>query len=190
MPNHTSLNKTNLIKSNLVLSAMGFAFSVHQDQRRKYTNAPYVEHLAQVAGLVASVSIEFSANADVIIATAWLHDCVEDQEVTLDTLESEFGLDVAQGVSWLTETDMPGNRAQRKAIDCDRLARAPGWVQTIKCADIISNTASVAQFDPNFAKTYLHEKALTLDVLNHADPRLREIARSYCRLETHRERMR
>ncbi|HCP79386.1 MAG TPA: guanosine polyphosphate pyrophosphohydrolase, partial [Pusillimonas sp.] len=52
----------------------------------------------------------------------------------------------------------------------------PGWVQTIKCADLISNTGSIVQFDPDFAKVYLEEKRLLLGVLTKADRRLWTIA--------------
>ena len=61
----------------LAFVAMQFAREVHAHQRRKYTNAPYTEHLAEVAGIVATVNRDESA-----IAVAWLHDCVEDQNVT------------------------------------------------------------------------------------------------------------
>jgi hypothetical protein len=70
-----------------------------------------------------------------------------------------------------------GNRAERKAASRLRLAAAPGWVQSIKVADLISNTSSIVQNDPKFAATYLEEKRLMLDVLDHADDRLIVIAR-------------
>ncbi len=70
-----------------------------------------------------------------------------------------------------------GNRAERKAASRERLSRAAGWVQTIKCADLISNTSSIVQHDPKFAVTYLEEKRLLLDVLTNADSRLVRIAR-------------
>ena len=68
-------------------------------------------------------------------------------------------------------------KLQVKRLSRERLARAPGWVQTIKCADLISNTSSIVKHDPVFAKTYLEEKRLLLDVLTMADKRLRELAR-------------
>ena len=69
-----------------------------------------------------------------------------------------------------------GNRATRKRLSRERLGSAPGWVQTIKCADLISNTASIVQFDPPFARVYLEEKHLLLKVMTQADPRLWDIA--------------
>lgn len=159
----------------LACRAMMFAREAHKDQRRKYTNNPYTDHLAEVAGIVATV--DSSAET---IATAWLHDCREDQGVTGDEIEWLFGMRVAVGVALLSDLEQ-GNRAQRKAASRERLASAPGWVQSIKCADLISNTSSIVLHDPKFAALYLEEKRLLLDVLTKADHRLLAIAREQAR---------
>jgi hypothetical protein len=54
-------------------------------------------------------------------------------------------------------------------------------VQTIKCADLISNTSSIVMHDPKFAITYLAEKRALLDAMVLAHPRLREMAYSQAR---------
>lgn len=158
----------------IAFKAMQFAREVHKDQVRKYTGNPYVDHLAEVAGIVATLDLP---EGPIAIATAWLHDCVEDQDVAPQTIVDEFGLDVLLGVMSLSDLE-EGNRAERKAASRARLARAAGWVQTIKCADLISNTSSIVMHDPKFAVTYLEEKRLLLDVLTKADLRLLEIARA------------
>jgi (p)ppGpp synthase/HD superfamily hydrolase len=155
---------------------MVFARKVHATQRRKYTNNPYSDHLAEVAGIVATIGWQhMEVHPDIMIATAWLHDCVEDQSVTSGHLVDEYGGAVAYGVMQLSDLEI-GNRAERKAASRARLAAAPGWVQTIKCADLISNTSSIVMHDPKFAAVYLEEKRLLLDVLTKADPRLVGIA--------------
>jgi GTP diphosphokinase / guanosine-3',5'-bis(diphosphate) 3'-diphosphatase len=156
----------------LAYEAMMFAREVHKNQRRKYTNNPYTDHLAEVAGIVATVD-----NSPETIATAWLHDCREDQGVTGGEIEDRFGMRVAVGVALLSDFET-GNRAERKAASRERLCRAPGWVQTIKCADLISNTSSIVMHDPKFAVLYLEEKELLLDCLLKADKRLLELAQS------------
>lgn len=158
----------------IAFDAMMFAREVHKNQRRKYTNNPYTDHLAEVAGIVSTVVAgEFSQT---VIATAWLHDCIEDQGVVPSELARRFGSHVQDGVLYLSDLEV-GNRAERKAAARKRLAMAPWWVQTIKVADLISNTSSIVQHDPKFAMVYLEEKRLLLDVLTNADPRLIEIAR-------------
>ncbi|HOU64489.1 MAG TPA: HD domain-containing protein [Thermomonas sp.] len=149
-----------------------FAREVHKTQVRKYSGNPYADHLAEVAGIVATV--DTSAET---IATAWLHDSREDQGISGEEIEARFGMRVAVGVALLSDLER-GNRATRKALSRERLASAPGWVQSIKCADLISNTSSIVQHDPQFAKVYLEEKSLLLEVLTKADPRLLALAKA------------
>ena len=156
--------------------AMLFAREVHKAQRRKYTGNPYSDHLAEVAGIVAAVSVH-DPFREAMVATAWLHDCREDQGVTGAEIEDRFGMRIAVGVSLLSDFET-GNRAERKAASRARLATAPDWVQTIKCADLISNTASIVQHDPKFAAVYLDEKRMLLAVLTKADPRLLAMAKA------------
>lgn len=159
-------------------AAMQFARRVHANQRRKYTGNPYTDHLAEVAGIAATChrGVAMEVDSQVFQAVCWLHDSVEDQGVGLQELREEFGETVARGVQLLSDLES-GNRAARKAASRARLAQAPGWVQTIKCADLISNTASIVQHDPEFAVVYLEEKRLLLDVLTAADARLLAVAR-------------
>ena len=160
----------------IAYEAMLFARRVHAAQVRKYTGNPYADHLAEVAGIAMSVGWHDALiHPDQFMAVCWLHDAFEDQGVTPGEIAKHFGQQVSAGVAWLSDVEK-GNRAERKAASRARLANAPGWVQTIKCADLISNTSSIVKHDPNFAEVYLAEKRLLLDVLTKADPRLREIA--------------
>lgn len=153
--------------------AMTFARHVHRDQRRKYTGNLYSDHLAEVAGIVATVP----GNCDAMISIAWLHDCVEDQGVTEQFLIDHFSEKIAFGVMDLSDMEK-GNRAERKEATRLRLAYVPAEIMTIKVADIISNTSSIVMNDPVFAKTYLKECNLLLDVLVLADARLLNLART------------
>ena len=121
---------------------MEFAREVHNDQTRRCSGNPYVDHLAEAAGITASVLADGSELQEVMLATAWLHECVEDQGVTKYTLIDQFGEHVADGVMWLSDLE-EGNRTNRKALSQRRLMRAPERVQTIKWADLISNTSSI-----------------------------------------------
>jgi guanosine-3',5'-bis(diphosphate) 3'-pyrophosphohydrolase len=161
----------------LAFRAMEFARAAHATQLRKYTGNPYADHLAEVAGIVAAVAVNNQEVwLDQMISVAWLHDCIEDQNVSAETLRMLFGELVAAGVLLLSDLET-GSRAERKAASRERLAAAPAWVQTIKCADLISNTSSIVMHDPKFAVTYLEEKRMLLDVLTKADQRLVAIAR-------------
>lgn len=162
----------------IVERARIFATAAHAavSQVRKYTGVPYIVHPAEVAKIVSSVE-----HTDAMLAAAWLHDVVEDTGVTVEVIRAEFGAEVAELVGWLTDVSQPhdGNRAHRKAIDREHSAMAPAEAQTVKLADLISNSRSIMVHDEKFARTYLEEKKLLLEVMNKGDATLMAEARKY-----------
>ena len=162
----------------LVERARVFATAAHAacGQLRKYTYEPYIVHPAEVVSIVSTVD-----HTDAMLAAAWLHDVVEDTGVTLETVRAEFGEEVADLVGWLTDVSRPeqGNRATRKAIDRAHTAMAPAAAQTVKLADLISNTRSIMEHDETFARTYLAEKKLLLEVMTKGDATLMALARRH-----------
>nr|WP_298999373.1 RelA/SpoT family protein [uncultured Allomuricauda sp.] len=82
----------------LIRSAFDVAVDAHKDQRRKSGEA-YIFHPIAVAKIVAS-KIGLDA---VSIASALLHDVVEDTEYTLGDIERMFGETVARIVDGLTK---------------------------------------------------------------------------------------
>lgn len=157
--------------------ARRFAEAAHGaiGQRRRYTNEPYVVHPIAVAEIVRGVP-----HTGEMIAAALLHDVVEDTPVTLEEVEAEFGVAVASLVEQLTDVSRPGdgNRARRKAIDRAHAGAGTPAAKTIKLADLIDNTESIFHYDPNFARVYLREKALLLEVLTEGDATLLALARA------------
>ena len=151
--------------------AKAFAARHHQavGQTRKYTGEPYINHPAAVVELVRSVP-----HTAEMIAAAWLHDTVEDTNATLDEVRTEFGAEVAELVEMLTDVSRPGdgNRARRKAIDREHTAKASPNAKTVKLADLIDNSRSIIARDPEFAKVYLEEKRLLLEVLKEGEQTL------------------
>ncbi len=82
----------------LIRSAFEVAVDAHKNQRRKSGEA-YIFHPIAVAKIVAS-EIGLDATS---IASALLHDVVEDTEYTLDDIERMFGETVARIVDGLTK---------------------------------------------------------------------------------------
>jgi (p)ppGpp synthase/HD superfamily hydrolase len=159
---------------NIVNKARKFAERAHKTQARKYTGEPYFVHLDEVAKLCARYGLSKRA-----VAAAYLHDTIEDQPVTYEDLVNEFGADVANIVRELTdEPTVKGgpSRKERKLVDLDRLANASAEAQSIKCADMISNTSSIVRHDVHFARTYLPEKRAALTVMTRAKTSLLELA--------------
>lgn len=154
----------------LIDFAYRFAKEAHVDQKRKYTFEPYINHPVAVANIVASVSNDCG-----MICAALLHDVLEDTDTTFkDIVDCGLGYPIASLVLELTDMSIPsdGNRAARKEIDRQHLAKASDKAQTVKLADLIDNTSSICAHDPNFAKVYMKEKEKLLEVLFRGDSRL------------------
>ncbi len=157
-----------LSKYPMAAVALGYASVAHAKQTRKYTNEPYIHHcfdvMVRLRSLFHSCGVEVP---DAMMAAAVLHDTVEDTDVTFQDLTETFGIDVAGLVFWLTDVCPHewGNRATRKRLESEKLLHAPRAAQIIKFCDIISNTISIEQYDPGFAKTYVPEKMRMLEII-------------------------
>jgi (p)ppGpp synthase/HD superfamily hydrolase len=145
-----------------IIRALNFAKDAHEGQVRKYTGEPYINHPIEVATIV-----EAFGGTKYQIAAALLHDVVEDTPIKIADVEWRFGVTVAGMVADLTDISKPedGNRATRKGIDRAHSAAASPDAQFVKLADLISNTTNIVEHDPDFAKIYLAEKELLLDVM-------------------------
>lgn len=165
----------------LIDRALVFATAAHAEvgQRRKYTGEPYIVHPIEVMMLVRDHD-----GTDVMQAAALLHDVVEDTNRSMADVAEAFGPAVALLVEELTEPAWEGNRATRKALECNRLGTISPAGQTIKCADLVSNSRSIIEHDPGFAKVYLKEKAAILAVMDQADRRLHRMASSFIRRDS------
>ena len=157
------------------LRATAFAKEAHAGQLRKYTGEPYISHPLAVAEIVCSVP----HTEDMVIA-AILHDTVEHKAATLLDIKNAFGPTVATLVAWLTDISTPfhGNRSARKELDRMHNALAPAAAKTIRLADLIDNTKSTQEHDPNFWVVYRDEKRRLLEVLKEGDADLLKIAQS------------
>jgi guanosine-3',5'-bis(diphosphate) 3'-pyrophosphohydrolase len=84
-----------------VMRAADAAARWHVHQRRKgNAQEPYINHLLEVASLVAAATNGTEPN--LVIATL-LHDAIEDQDVTSEMIASEFGQHVADIVLEVTD---------------------------------------------------------------------------------------
>ena len=148
----------------MILEAKMFATAAHAaiGQKRKYSGDDYIVHPQRVAAIV-----EKHGGSDEMIAAAWLHDTVEDTDVTPILITKMFGVDVADIVEGLTDISLPedGNRAKRKSIDRMHSANASTEAQFVKCADIIDNSWDIAENDLSFAKVYKSEVFLLLNAM-------------------------
>ncbi len=128
----------------LITRALDFAARAHVGQRRKGAAAePYVNHLAEVAALLA----EAAPDDGVLIAAGLLHDTVEDTEITVAEIKTAFGADIAGVVAEVTDDkSLPKEERKRRQV-----SSAPGksrWAKMLKLADKTSNLRALAESPP------------------------------------------
>ena len=94
----TSYQKLSAADKKMIRLALDTAVDAHKDQRRK-SGEPYILHPIAVAKIVAD-DIGLGAPS---IASALLHDVVEDTKYTIDDIESLHGAQIAKIVNGLTK---------------------------------------------------------------------------------------
>ncbi len=126
--------------------AIDFAARSHAPQRRKgEAEEPYVNHLAEVALLVAEATRGEDTN---LVIAAYLHDTIEDQGVEHETLAAEFGRDVADLVREVTD-DKLLPKAERKRLQVEHARNASPRAKHLKLADKYSNLNSILTSPPS-----------------------------------------
>lgn len=151
----------------IVSQAREIAIEAHGNQRRKYNGTPYWLHPARVAGLVSAYTYDAR-----VVASAWLHDTLEDTRLTQKDL-SHLGGFVEGVVSILTKPKKENgvNRSMRNEIYygslklaqvCYGKIIAPSTL--IKLADRYDNLRELPNND--FFYTYCEE---TKELLKYLD---------------------
>ncbi len=96
-PDEPSADVDDKSNSSLVCRAFEFAHELHQGQYRA-SGEPYICHPIAVAGLLRDLGGDSA-----MIASGFLHDIVEDTDITPEEIEAEFGNEVRQLVEGVTK---------------------------------------------------------------------------------------
>jgi (p)ppGpp synthase/HD superfamily hydrolase len=129
----------------LISTAANFAAQRHSGQTRKgLAQEPYLNHLAEVAALLAETAVEPDAQ---LIAAGWLHDTLEDTATEREELVTAFGEDIASLVSAVTD-DKSLPKSERKRLQIEMAPHKPPRVKALKMADKTSNVRSLAVSPP------------------------------------------
>lgn len=141
--------------SDRIQQAKELAFKIHANQTDK-AGAPYVHHLEAVA----SKLVEQGENEDVIIV-GWLHDSVEDIDITLDEIQHLFGDVVSTAVDAITK--------RKNELYDDYLLRVKSnpIARLVKLADLshnmdLSRLIKITEKDLMRVEKYKYAKAFLL----------------------------
>ncbi|MGC8971289.1 MAG: RelA/SpoT family protein [bacterium] len=144
----------------MILSAYEFALSAHNGQKRK-SGEEFFIHPLEVAKILSSMDVDA-----VTIASALLHDVVEDTTVSIEEIEKRFGEEIATLVDGVTKlgrlTGLTGEDRQAENLRKMFLAMAKDVrVIFIKLADRLHNMRTLSYLPPDRQRIISKE---TLDI--------------------------
>lgn len=114
---------------NLIENAKRIASRAHSGQHRRDGFTPYINHPAAVAERLANESPE-------VVATAWLHDVLEDSdETTITLLNAGIPAEVVLAVGALTKIEGITYEDYLTGVKANPIARK------VKVADMLANLA-------------------------------------------------
>jgi GTP pyrophosphokinase len=126
----------------LLNRAYVFAMKAHGSQKRA-SGDPYFSHPIEVAGILTGFKLDVGT-----IATALLHDVIEDTDTTLDQIDRLFGKDIARlvdGVTKLTRIELQSDQTKH-AENFRKLVLAMSddiRVLLVKLADRLHNMRTI-----------------------------------------------
>lgn len=125
--------------TDIILGAKKFAQEKHKNQKRKDGVTPYSDHLEGVVNRLKNLGV---TDKDVLCA-AWLHDIIEDTDVTFDQINERFGREVAVMVLSLSK-DQNILKKDREIQYISQLKDASFQTKIIKLCDISANLKDLA----------------------------------------------
>ena len=139
-----SYNK--FLNPNTLTKAYDFALKAHDKQKRA-EGSPYIIHPVAVANILTELKLDSAT-----IATGLLHDTIEDTHATYNTIEKEFGKEVADLVDGVTKISVFENQAisNSKAENFRKLILATSKdirVLLVKLADRLHNMRTIQYLD-------------------------------------------
>ncbi|BAZ06957.1 RelA/SpoT family protein [Calothrix sp. NIES-3974] len=152
--------------TDLICRAFLFAYELHQGQWRK-SGEPYISHPIAVAGLLRDLG-----GSPAMIAAGFLHDVVEDTDVTIEEIESRFGEEVrrlVEGVTKLSKINFE-SKTEGQAENFRRMFLATAQdirVIVVKLADRLHNMRTLyAVPEPSRRRTALETRDIFAPLAN------------------------
>ena len=133
------------LDTTLLDRAIVFAVRAHAGTERRGKGFPYIVHPMEAVEIVATMTPDQE-----LLAAAALHDTVEDTDVTIEQIRTEFGERVASFVA--VESDEPHQRPDsvdnwraRKQAAINRIASASHDAKIVALGDKLSNMRAIAR---------------------------------------------
>ena len=172
--------KSHLINES-ALSALRTATKAHSGQFRK-SGGEYIAHPKEVAKIVAKFKPK-SKNLSALVQAAYLHDTIEDTDLSHADIVKQFGGLVANLVDQLTtkKDDLEAAGGKGEYIK-DKMVNMTSWALVIKLADRLANVSDIKQQKPEWQRKYAGDTKLALDAVKkdrkHLSPTHKKIIRN------------
>lgn len=171
------LVQNRLLKKN-VIRALNIAYNTHKDKKRD-NGTPYLEeHIYSITKSIIDRYKEDPMLEDMVI-TALLHDVVEDNpEITVSSIQDEFGDHIAENIRLLTKEEPDLNirkqlsQEEKHAINVkyiNKISNSEKEVRVIKLEDKINNAICTQHPEINIPKYTRFTQELSELILPLAD---------------------
>ena len=152
------------LDTTLLDRAIVFAVRAHAGTERRGKGFPYIVHPMEAVEIVATMTPDQE-----LLAAAALHDTVEDTDVTVEQIRTEFGDRIASLVASESDIvlgDLPAEESwhARKQAAIDRLARASHDAKIVALGDKLSNMRAIA-------RDYAQQGDALWDLFHAKDPK-------------------
>lgn len=156
----------------IYLKALNFASKAHKDQKTPH-GLPYLTHLTSVVmeTLHGALMLKLDEKkTNTAITVAFLHDSIEDTDITYDDIFDEFGLDIAEAVESLTKNKDLETKQAQMSDSINRLLMQEYEVQMVKLADRITNLQTPpSHWDREKIIAYKQEAKFILSCLGNSN---------------------
>lgn len=155
------IGNTKSKKRDMASEALDYATTMHKGQYRK-DGTDYINHPIRVANYVSE--FKSSLNMDVLLASAYLHDTLEDTDATYYDIVNKFGLQIASLVLELTtDEEIKKYLGKTKYLEI-KMKNMSNWALLIKLCDRLDNVSDLMTSSESFRNRYARE---TIDILNY-----------------------
>lgn len=127
---------------NIIKDAKEYAIKKHGETKKLYNGKPFFVHPEFVAKILFLMTED-----DNLICAGYLHDLIEDTDVTYEQLKEKFGEDIANLVNEVTEDEhknFPNLKTDRGLM--------------LKCADQLANVSNAGENKDEEKKKRLFKK--------------------------------
>lgn len=136
---------TNGMNLMLVMKALDFAAQKHRRQKRKDAGGtPYINHPIKVAALLVKIGVENDAE---VLASALLHDTLEDTKTSKEEIRKSFNEKVLAVVNEVTDNKKLPSPV-RKRLQIKNAPQKSEAAKLIKLADLSCNLYDLVHSPP------------------------------------------